>query len=135
MRVTKLVREYIEESVDKALSKKSTAEIEYEAFRTELEEFVEQVQNTVEQVIDEAVKNYRIVNHIPDDIEIKKTDYAFVRFSDWCSAIRNEAEAMKKKRNEAKARAIKDIMLTLELGGTKADLDVMLSKVATEYKI
>lgn len=135
MRVTKLVREYIEESVDKALSEKSAVEIEYEAFRKELDEFIKQIEDTVEQMVDEAIENYRIVNYIPDDIKIKKTDYALVRYDDWDSAIRSNAMDIKKKRNEAKAKAIKDIMLTLELGGTKADLDAMLSKVATEYKI
>ena len=135
MRVTKIVREYIEESVSKALTEKSTAEKEYEAFYNDLHQFINQIDDEVEHMVAEAIENYRMTHNIPDDVKIRKSDYTLIRYDDWGSAIRNEAEAMKKKRNEAKARAVKDIILTLELGGTKADLDAMLSKVATEYKI
>ena len=135
MRVTKIVREYIEESVSKALTEESTAEKEYEAFHKDIRQFIEQVEDEIEHMIAEAIENYRMTHNIPDDVKIKKSDYTLIRYDDWGSAIRNEAEAMKKKRNEAEARAVKDIILTLELGGTKADLDAMLSKVATEYKI
>lgn len=135
MRVTKIVREYIEESVSKALTEKSTAEKEYEAFSNDLHQFIEQVEDEVEHMVAEAIENYRMVHNIPDDVKIKKSDYTLIRYDDWGSVIRNEANAMKKKRDAAKERAVKDIILTLELGGTKADLDAMLSKVATEYKI
>ena len=135
MRVTKIVTEYIEESVSKALTEKSTAEKEYEAFNNDIRQFIEQVEDEVKHMVAEAIENYRMTHNVPDDIAITQTNYTLIHCSDWCSAIRNEAEAMKKKRDEAKARAVKDIILTLELGGTKADLDAMLSKVATEYKI
>ena len=135
MRVTKFVREYIEESVSKALSEKSTAEKEYEAFHNDLRQFIDQIDDEVEHMIAEAIENYRMAHNIPDDVKIKKSDYTLIRYDDWNSALRNEAEAMRRKRNEAKERAVKDIIITLELGGTKADLDAMLSKVATEYNI
>lgn len=135
MRVTKIVREYIEESVGKALSEKSTAEKEYDAFRNDIRQFVEQVEDEVKHMVDEAIANYRMTHNIPDDVKITQTDYTLVHCGDWNSALRNEAEAMRRKRNEAKERAVKDIIITLELGGTKADLDAMLSKVATEYNI
>jgi hypothetical protein len=135
MRVTKIVREYIEESVSKALTEKSTAEKNYEAFYNELHQFMHQVEDEVEHMIDEAIENYRMVHNIPDDVKLTKTDYTLIHYSDWNSAIRNEAETMKRKRKEAQMRAVKDIILTLELGGTKADLDAMLSKVATEYNV
>lgn len=135
MRVSRVVREYIEESVNKALSEKSTAEKEYEAFYNDLHRFIEQIDEEVEHMIAEAIENYRMTHNIPDDVKIRKSDYTLIRYDDWNSAIRTEAEAMKKKRKEAKERAVKDIVITLELGGTKADLDAMLSKVATEYNI
>lgn len=135
MRVTKIVREYIEDSVNKALSEKSTAEKEYEAFHKDIRQFIEQVEDEVRHMVDEAIENYRITHNIPDDIKITQTDYTLVHCGDWNSALRNEANAMKKKRDAEKERAVKDIILTLELGGTKADLDIMLSKVATEYNV
>ena len=135
MRVTKIVREYIEECVDKVMSEKSTAEKEYDAFHDDLRQFIDKLEADIEQMTNEAIENYRITHNVPDDVKIRKTDYTFVKCDDWGSAIRNEAQAMRKKREEAKERAIKDIVITLELGGTKADLDTMLSKVATEYSI
>lgn len=135
MRVTKIVREYIEESVSKALTEKSTAEKEYEAFYKDIRQFIEQLDDEVEHMVAEAIENYRMTHNIPDDVKIKKSDYTLIRYEDWNSTLRTEAETMKRKRNEAKARAVKDIIITLELGGTKADLDAMLSKVATEYNI
>lgn len=135
MRVTKIVREYIEESVSKTLTEKSTAEKNYEAFYNDLHQFMHQVEDEVKHMVAEAIENYRMTHNVPDDIAITQTDYTHIHYSDWNSAIRNEAEAMKRKRKEVQMRAVKDIILTLELGGTKADLDAMLSKVATEYKI
>lgn len=135
MRVTKIVREYIEESVGKAMSEKSTAEKEYEAFTNDLHQFINQIDDEVEHMVAEAIENYRMTHNIPDDVKIRKSDYTLIRYEDWGSAIRNEASAMRKKRDEAKERAVKDIIITLELGGTKVDLDAMLGKVATEYKI
>lgn len=135
MRVTKFVREYIEESVSKALSEKSTAEKEYEAFCNDLHQFINQIDDEVEHMIAEAIENFRMAHNIPDDVKIKKSDNILIRYDDWNSAIRTEAAAMKRKRDAEKERAVKDIIITLELGGTKADLDAMLSKVATEYNI
>lgn len=135
MRVTKLVREYIEESVGKTMSEKSTAEKEYDAFHNDIRQFIEQVEDEVRNMVNEAIENYRITHNVPDDIKITQTDYTLIHCGDWNSAIRNEAAAMKKKRETAKERAVKDIIVTLELGGTKADLDAMLSKVATEYNV
>lgn len=135
MRVTKFVREYIEESVGKALSEKSTAEKAYDAFHHDMRQFIEQVEDEVKHMVNEAIENYRMTHNVPDDIKITQTDYSLIHCGDWNSALRNEASAMKRKRDTAKERAVKDIIVTLELGGTKADLDAMLSKVATEYNI
>lgn len=135
MRVTKFVREYIEESVSKAMSEKSTAEKEYDAFHNDIRQFIEQVEDEVKNMVNEAIENYRMTHNVPDDVKITQTDYTLIHCGDWNSAIRNEAAAMKRKRETAKERAVKDIIITLELGGTKADLDAMLSKVATEYNI
>lgn len=135
MRVTKIVREYIEESVSKAMSEKSTAEKEYDAFHNDIRQFIEQVEDEVKNMVNEAIENYRMTHNVPDDIKITQTDYTLIHCGDWNSALRNEAAAMKRKRETARERAVKDIIVTLELGGTKADLDAMLNKVATEYNI
>ena len=135
MRVTKIVREYIEESVSKAMSEKSTAEKEYDAFHNDIRQFIEQVEDEVKNMVNEAIENYRMTHNVPDDIKITQTDYTLIHCGDWNSALRNEAAAMKRKRETARERAVKDIIVTLELGGNKADLDAMLNKVATEYNI
>ena len=133
MRVSRVVREYIEEKVRKAFAEKSTAEVEYEELKRQISDFRSTLDDAVDDFIKMAIMEFRTEFNIPDDIEIKPSDYDRLRVSDWNSAIRNEANTMECKREVARANAVKDIVVTLELGGTKDDLEQMLANINTNY--
>lgn len=133
MRVSRVVREYIEEKVRKAFAEKSTAEIEYAELKQKISDFRSTLDDAVDDFIKMAIMEFRTEFNIPDDIEIKPSDYDRLRINEWHSAIRNEANAMERKRNTAIDNAIKDIVVTLELGGTKDDLEQMLANINTNY--
>lgn len=133
MRVSRVVREYIEEKVRKAFAEKSTAEIEYDELRQKISDFRSTLNDAVDDFIKMAIMEFRTEFNIPDDIEIKPSDYDRLRTNDWNSAIRNEASAMERKREVARDNAIKDIVVTLELGGTKDDLEKMLANINPNY--
>ena len=133
MRVSRVVREYIEEKVRKAFAEKSTAEIEYEELRQKISDFRSTLNDAVDDFIKMAIMEFRTEFNIPDDIEIKPSDYDRLRTCEWNSAIRNEAVTMEHKRATAISNAIKDIVVTLELGGTRDDLDKMLANLNTNY--
>ena len=48
----------------------------------------------------------------------------------WNSNIKTSADKKRSERATAKHKAIEEILVNLELGGTKAELDEMLKKLA-----
>jgi hypothetical protein len=130
MRVTKLIREYVEKSV-KANYPKSAEELVWEErsrmLNNAMTEANEIIEEFAEKVIAELNEKYGFAEGYD---RLEKTQYAIVRscgqFDDPIYRISYEA---RKNREKAIGEKIEEILLTLELGGTKADLDEMLKNV------
>ena len=126
MRVTKIVREYIEEQVGKVYSTKTPEEIAMEQFNEMVGAFVINLDKEVNTMVDNAIAQFKADNNVPNDFVINHSHYTAITKDTWNMDMRREADKAREKRVKAKHNAIKDIILTLELGGTKADLDKML---------
>lgn len=130
MRVSKVVREYIEESVRKAVTVHDAADRynellhRYQAARDEVNEAVTILVNNM---IPLMMEKYQLEAEYP---LIPKTGYNNVDFGLWKHPL-NDAK-MKEENENRKRReeSIKEIILTLELGGTKADLDRMIAELS-----
>ena len=129
MRVTKLIREYVETEVAKVYETKTPDEVAYDMFRKKIADFREKVNDEMYHAIEEAIALFREEHNIPKDVEIFRTDYNLINDKDWNSAIRDKSEKAKKQRLEQRDNKIKDILLNLELGATKADLDRMIAEL------
>ena len=133
MRVTKIIREYVEKTVGAMpkFKEKSAEEIVYDEMFSKIDKFKMGIADEVENFVKEAIDRFKKENNIPEDIEIKfQTSYYPVRSSMCGSQIAKEHDKQKNARIDAKVKAIEEILVNLELGGTRAELDEMLKKLA-----
>lgn len=135
MRVSKIVREYIEEQVGKIYSTKMPEEIAFDNMDKEISDFRINLNDSIEKEVAKEIEKFRIEHNIPADITLRPAIHFCTEYSAYTSEIRSKSASAKDKRNKAKHDAIKEIILNLELGGTKADLDRMLNELATNKNI
>lgn len=127
MRVSKIVREYIEKEVEaKAEIKRKAVNETFSAYDAECKAMQDKVIKMAKQLNDKLLA------------EIKEKGMEFCRYNDklienYHTSIRPAMEDEKKKAmhevSEWEKNAVTEIILTLELGGTKADLERMLSEL------
>lgn len=127
MKVTKIIREYVESEVAKAYEKKTPEEVAYDKLSKKIASFREKVSAEMYFAIEEAIERFREEHNIPEDVQLFRTNFSLVNVNDWDSVIRKNSETAKNKRIEQRDKKVKDILLNLELGATRAELDEMLS--------
>lgn len=133
MRVTKIIREYVEKTVGAMpkFKEKRAEEIAYDEMHSKIDKFKSGVANEVENFVKEAIDRFKKENNIPEDIEIKfQTSYYPIFSSMYGSQLAKENDKQRNARASERAKAIEEILVNLELGGTKAELDEMLKKLA-----
>lgn len=128
MRVSKAVREYIEKQVC-AKYPKSENELKAE----QVKELVNKANQEMIELMDKAKKEIsnQIIAKYGLTKEMGKQDsqYHEYRFYSYNSPIEIKANTDRENRRKAINEKIKNIIVTLELGGTKADLEKMLNEI------
>lgn len=129
MRVTKTIREYIEDSVKTAITESTPMPnaTAYEEMHNKVSQFVNDLDEQIDAYVEAQIQHFRIDNNIPDDVELKHSSYTAVRWSTFGSIMHNAAKAEERARDKRIEETVKDIILDLELGGTRADLEKKLS--------
>lgn len=127
MRVSKIVREYIEKEVGaKAEIKRKAVNETFSIYDAECKAMQDKVIKMTKQLNDELLA------------EMKEKGMWFCRYNDRLiesshtsikPAMENEKKKAMREVSEWEKNAVTEIMLTLELGGTKADLERMLSEL------
>ena len=127
MRVSKTVREYIEKQV---ASKFPKTEIElYQEQQEQIaskmnQEYYDRVEKAKADIIVELAQEYKI--HEEEIAICPKYGKVFSTFNTPTAMKANTAKSERQKTIHSK---IDDIIVTLELGGTKADLEKMLAEI------
>ena len=128
MRVSKTVREYIEKQVASKFAKTEN-EINYDLKNTIVnsanDEYHQLMKKASEEIIKQLIAKYKIA----EDMVEEKSSYSYSPFGTWKTQIRELADKDRRVRQEEQAKKVNDIIVTLELGGTKADLEKMLSEI------
>lgn len=127
MRVSKTVREYIEKQVTSKFPK-----TDIELFQEQQEqiaskmnqEYYDRVEKAKAEIIASIAKEYEIHE---EEIVIRN-NYGNV-FSTFNTPTAMKANTAKSERQKAMREKIDDIIVTLELGGTKADLERLLAEI------
>ena len=123
MRVTKIIREYVEETVngiyDPIIGNCSK---DYSKKKDEVEGIIAKMADEFNTAIEKVIKEHGFTIDSWNGEKRQIINYT-------CYFGKKEYELIADKRNELrdeKRRKIQDILVNLELGGTKAELDEML---------
>ena len=132
MRVTKLIREYVEEQVSAIPKFKNLTpeEQEYKALTTNLSNFQNSVDKEIDESVAEAIANFRIAHNLGEDVKIEVSCHTKVTWTAYNSDLADRARKAERERKGARDNAIKEILLNLELGADRKALDEMLKKLA-----
>lgn len=130
MRVTKLVREYVTKEVSKVYDepiKNATKNYDEEK---------EMIENQFQAILDEANERAKAILSKHKGYEIRYcSGEPFMRagtifnYDKW-----NEGQLKAEELRQEKRNKIDDILITLELGGTKAELEEMIKNITIDNK-
>ena len=131
MRVTKTIRAYIRENVEKKL------EVKYASARENKKVALERQKEFIERAKEEAIKAIKSVLSQTKDNEFLVYDEEKVANVFRYTGLNNSVEINSNLHYERKMmdeveKITNEIIVTLELGGNKADLDRMLSEIGKE---
>lgn len=131
MRVTKTIREYIEKKVDEKISAKYEAEKLEAKRQTEIEkEILEAASEAALEVFTKTIKNaVTNIEFLEIHEECFPTCYKSnaISIKDRCYV--NSVHHWTTRKNKEVKEKVDDIIVALELGGTKADLDKILTEI------
>ena len=132
MRVTKKAQEYIERQVrEKIYAKYEDERLEAEQQEKILDEFwtilTETVEYQAETMVNEFLEKHGDIVERHSDRDIINYCHYVLQLKDKCYI--NSVHKWRERANKEVREKVDDIIVTLELGGTKADLDKMLSEI------
>lgn len=124
MRVTKIIREYVEKTVTAKMPYGAPME-EFQAADKELNDLRDRLE---EQVDAYAKKLLAGIDNLPEGFTIKRTHNRIFSASSWDSPMYCASNAHQKEVRDKRAAAIERILVELELGATKADLERLIEE-------
>jgi hypothetical protein len=128
MRVTKLIREYVEKTI--------TAKMPYgEPFQTYKREAnaLSDLRDRLEEQVDAYAKELLAsVGDLPEGFTIKRSNNCVFNSSSWNSPMHTASNAEQRRTCEKRQAAVENILLELELGATKADLERLIAEAVSE---
>ena len=126
MRVTKLIREYVEKTITNKMAYGEPTK-KFEAARKLLDETKQSVEEKVEAYAKTLVAEAN--SGLPEGFRIYLSDaYGYVRSSHYDAPLAKAAVAHEREVREKRKTAIESILLELELGATKADLERLIEE-------
>lgn len=130
MRVTKLIREYVVKKVNESYPK-SVAELAYEKHGKNINEAITEANEKVYEFAKKLAEELNAKYGFPADSNLTACNHynsVTNKYNYDCEIYQayRKAQDERKKKIEEK---IEEILLTLELGGSKADLDEMLANI------
>ena len=130
MRVTKTVKEYIEKCVREKVHKKYEAEeAEANRQREEIDNFIENLRDTMNEYVEKHIKMF-VEEHPYAERSPRENLVTFYNPIDIVDRHMNSSVHNWRRRADVEVNEkVTDIVVTLELGGTKADLDRMLNEI------
>ena len=129
MRVTKLIREYVEKTIESRMpfGKPDADYMEADAQMREQRKLLN------EQVTAYATSLVEVANAaLPEGFVLSVACGDKITSTDYKAPLREEAEAHRRKLREKRRKAIDSILVELELGASKADLERLIAEAIGE---
>ena len=124
MRVTKIIREYVEKTATNALPFGAPRE-DYIAADRELNDLRDRLEEQVDTYAKELLAS---IDNLPEGFTIKRTHNCIFSASSWDSPMHRASNTHQKEIRDKRAAAIEQILVELELGATKADLERLIEE-------
>ena len=128
MRVTKLIREYVEKTI--------TAKMPYgepvQAYKRESKALADLRDQLEEQIDAYAKELLASVGDLPEGFTIIRNHNSVFSSSSWNSPMHIASNAEEKRTREKCQAAVENILLELELGATKADLERLIAEAISK---
>ena len=128
MRVSKTVREYIEKQVASRFPK-TEEELNYEQLSNLVDLANEEYDKRMSQLKDKVVAELMEEYNFPQQVLCKNNSIGYHQFTTWSTQAKQDSDNARRVRETAVREKIDDIIVSLELGGTKADLERMLAEI------
>ena len=130
MRVTRLIREYVEKKVRESYPK-SVAELVYEEHNRKIKDALTEVNEKVYEYAKALAEELNAKYGFPADSSLRVRDHynSITNRYDYDSEIYQAYHKARDERQTKIEEKIEEILLTLELGGSKADLDEMHANI------
>ena len=128
MRVSKIIRDYVEKTI---ITKMPYGEpsITYKQHCRSLNDLTSQLNEKIDAYAKELLAG---IGNLPEGFTIKKTHWSIFESSTWNSPMHIAASTHERKVREQREKAIETILVELELGATKADLERLISEAIGE---
>lgn len=128
MRVTKLIREYVEKTITAKMPYGEPAAA-YKKHQQSLSDLTSQLNEKVDAYAEELLAS---VGNLPEGFTIKRTHRSIFESSSWNSPMHIAASDHERKVRQSRSEAIESILVELELGATKADLERLIAEAIGE---
>lgn len=126
MRVTKIIREYVEKTITNKMVFGEPTE-KFKAAKNLLDETRKSVDEKVEAYAKTLVEEAN--SSLPEGFKIYLSDiYGYIRSSHYDAPLARAAAAHEREVHAKRKAAIESILLELELGATKADLERLITE-------
>lgn len=128
MRVSKIIRDYVEKTIITKMPYGAPTET-YKQHRQCLDDLTSQLNEKVDAYAKELLAG---IGNLPEGFKIQKSHYSVFECSSWNSPMHTAAATHERQVRERREKAIETILVELELGATKADLERLISEAISE---
>ena len=128
MRVTKIIREYVEKTIT-AKMPYGEPTIAYKQHCQSLNDLTSQLNEKIDAYAEELLAS---VGNLPEGFTIKKSHWSVFESSSWNSPMHTAASVHERQVRENREKAIENILVELELGATKADLERLIAEAISK---
>lgn len=128
MRVTKIIREYVTKTITEKMPYGEPSAT-YKRHRQSLDDLRSQLNENVNAYAEELLAS---VGNLPEGFTIKRTHWPIFESSTCNSPMCVAASAHEREVRENREKAIETILVELELGATKADLERLIAEAISE---
>lgn len=124
MRVTKIIREYVEKTITAKLPYGEPTET-YNQHKICLNDLTKQLNEKMEVYAQELLAG---IGNLPEGFHINRTRTTMFTHNTYGSPMLRAAEQHEEEVREKRKKAIENILVELELGATKADLERLIAE-------
>lgn len=128
MRVTKLIREYVEKTITAKMPYGEPVQV-YKRESKALDDLRDQLEEQVDAYANELLAS---VSGLPEGFTIERNSSCVFNTSTWNSSLRTASNAEVERTNKKRQAAIENILLELELGATKTDLERLIAEAVSK---